>query len=209
MLPGGGLAALFLLSLVPGFVFLRISERARKPRAQSQLLELLEVVAVGAATTGVAGVCWITIIPGGFYRLFVSGPASGADLREAAWLLLWVLIQAIALAVLLAFALDSFTQDRFAPSVWHGTLARSRVPAGHIPHVLIELVDGTQVEGTLAHYTMADDVAHRDVALLGPVITVTFEGNHHRRRYDSMIVPGEQVRTIALRYVPASRTSSK
>ena len=54
MLPSGLVAAAFLLSLIPGWWFLRRTESQRRPRQLSTLQEMLELVGVGIATTGLA-----------------------------------------------------------------------------------------------------------------------------------------------------------
>jgi hypothetical protein len=48
---------------------------------------------------------------------------------------------------------------------------------------------------------MATDTTHRDLALLGPV-TISYKGNVHKKDFNSVIIPGDQIRSISLKYHP-------
>jgi hypothetical protein len=69
-----------------------------------------------------------------------------------------------------------------------------------VPYAAVELSNGTTVEGVLHDYTWAPDVTHRDIALAKP-IRVTKEGETKEPDYDFLVVPGNEVRHIALQYV--------
>ena len=94
MLPGGLVAAALLLSLVPGWLFLRLTEKVRRPRHQSQLQEVLELVAVGVGTTGAAILLAALVRADGMYHLKIP-PENGDDVRNWAWSVVLLLLLAV------------------------------------------------------------------------------------------------------------------
>jgi Family of unknown function (DUF6338) len=68
VLPSGVLTVGLLVALVPGRVYLRLRSTANAALPRAGLDELLEVVAVGFATTGIAVALW-ALIPADMSRL--------------------------------------------------------------------------------------------------------------------------------------------
>ena len=68
MLPPDAVMFGLLLALVPGWVYLRLRSNVNAGLPRTGLDELLEVIAVGFATTGVAVALW-ALIPADISRL--------------------------------------------------------------------------------------------------------------------------------------------
>ena len=208
MLPGGAVAAAFLLSLIPGWLFLRRTESSRRPRQLSTLQEVLELVAVGILTTGLAVSLGLLICP----NLVLDRELplnSAADVRWIIGLALATLIGSALFAELAAWGVrrsDKSPTAESAVSVWWAVMRPDRIPRGKLPYVAIALSDGSTLAGVLHEYTWSPDVAHRDVALRAP-IKYTHEAKTIDTPYDFLIVPGLEVRHIALKYVPRGQRS--
>lgn len=208
MLPSGLLAAGFLLALIPGWLFLRWTESARRPRMLSSLQEVLELVTVGLLTSGAALLLLGLVCPSLLLRLAQS-PDSAADVRWA----MGVPAIALALAVLGAGLgalftnmMSSATDIETVIGVWWGVLRREKVPEGKVPHVAVALADGSTADGVLAAFTWSPDATHRDIALRGPV-RITSGGQVKELPCDRLIIPSDQIRSIALKYQPRGRVA--
>lgn len=198
MIPGGALAAIFLLSLVPGYVFLRLSATARRPRQQSPLAESLEVVAVGIATTGSSFVFWVLVKPGAVLTA-LDTPDSSADLRRQALLAVVILGLATGLACIWSWALQRRRPNRFQLSVWYDVFSKDNIPKGHLAFVAVQLTNGVTVSGNLHSYTWAPDTSHRDISLTRPIVVTRGKKSEHPD-FDFLSVSEEQIRHIAVKY---------
>lgn len=207
MAPSSTLAALFLLSLVPGWLFLRASEGARPPRPQSGLLELLEVIAVGLATTGASLALWVVFKPSAVLGAS-RAPETGSDLQDAMAVALVILGLACGIALVAAAVYRSRSKARYEVGVWQTVLNKRAVPKAHLQWVRVSLVDGGAVEGVLFAYTRGTGATHRDVALRSPIFEVSGGGKRRETDYDRLTVSGEQVVTVAVRHWPRTAPAS-
>lgn len=212
MLPGGAVAAAFLLSLVPGWWFLRRTESSRRPRQLSALQEMLELLGVGFLTTGLAVGVGLATFP----DLLLDRQAR-ASTRDEVRIYIALVAGVLVGAVLLAECAAAYVRLRnpaptaeFNIGAWWSVMRPDGVPRGHLPYVAVERSDGTTVEGILHTYTWSPDVTHRDVALKKPIKFTTPEpskwwGGASRSvtrpvPYEYVVVPGTEIRHIALRY---------
>lgn len=172
-MPAANLAgALLVVALVPGFAYLRLTERARRPRSHSALSELLEVIAVGVATTGVSALVLIGCRPSLLVAaLGTADPQSEQGLRDIASLVAVLGGLALLIAWLLALVTRSLVKDTYALSVWGATLGL-RAKDRH-PFVRVEFKDpnADRIAGVLHSYTVLDTGQPRDIAILSPEIT--------------------------------------
>lgn len=203
MVPGDIGGVLLLLALIPGWLYLRLQERLRPPSGTTGLGELLEVVAVGLATTGISAVA-VALSPHCLapFLLDVDAWSAGGDayLRAHVRLALSSLVVVLLLAVGVAYGLYWLQRRRlpaeFRPqgNVWvHALGAR---PKGTVPWVGLQLADGRLVEGLLHGYTLDGSTDERDVALSRPIRVTAPSGNAPQalQNLDRLIVPDRKHR---------------
>jgi hypothetical protein len=200
MLPGGTIAAAFILALIPGWLFLRFTDRSRQPRAQSSLQELLEVVAVGLATSGAALLFWGWARPDAIFSL-MRQPDSANELQVSLWSATTVLAMAPGLSLLAAWLARRLRPESYSLGVWWEVLTKEHIPAGHTAHIAIDLGDGLAVDGVLHAYTWSDDAAHRDISLEAP-IRFTRASGEIATSFDRVVIPGDEIKHLSLQYVP-------
>ena len=177
-MPPVGLGALLvLLAFVPGWVYLTWTERLQPTARRTDLHELLEIVAIGVATTGPA-ILAVVLVPHGWipFTLDVErwaeegSPYLQDHLRSGALTLFLVLL----LALLFARGIYWFGPRRAAPNaefhlrgnVW--TKALGARPKGQLPWVGLQMLDGTLVEGVL-HSMSLHEGEDRDIAVSQPI----------------------------------------
>lgn len=215
MLPGGIGVALLVLALVPGWLYLRLDQRLRPSSGATGLVELLEVLAVGLATTGTAGFIFVILPPrwAPFLLDLDTWARLGNDyLREnvrpaaaSAFALLLVAV-GVAYVLYLVQRLRSPAEFRAQGSVWvHALGAR---PQGRLPWVGLRLSDGKLIEGLLHSYSLAEGSAgDRDIALQRPIRITESDGGHpHDASIDRLIVPAREIAHIAVVHVPEGAT---
>lgn len=206
MPPAGLSALLVLLASVPGWLYLTWTERLQPTARRTGLHELLEVVAVGVATTGPA-VLAVVLVPHRWVPFTLDlerwaengAPYLQDHLRAAALTVVLVTV----LALLLARAIYWFGPRRHAPgdefhlrgNVW--TRALGARPKGQLPWVGLQLVDGTLVEGVL-HSMSLHEGDDRDIALTQP-IRVTPNGEPARPvALERVVFPAREIRYITV-----------
>lgn len=211
MIPGGAVAAAFLLSLIPGALFLRRTESVRQPRNLSALQEVLELLGVGLLTTGVVIGVALLVDPG--LLLNREFPTQRArEVRVDVALAVALLLGSLALA---EFTARMVRRKHPAPEselnigTWWSVMRPELVPDGHLPYVAVQRSDGVTVQGVLHNYTLSPDVTHRDVALKKPIKFVEPhpEGGKSITKsvpYDFVVIPGTEIRHLALVYQPRS-----
>lgn len=202
-------ALLILLGLVPGWVFW--SRRARRtPRgARSSLSEVLELVAVGVLTTGVALVGWVLCdglrLP---WLLSATGWAVGGEPYLGHHVEQAVTTAAIVMAVA-SFA--AYMLSKVGPKVegshdpdgivwWNAFQGHA---TGLIPYVGVMMEGGVLIEGRLTGFTTdSGDGTGRDLALASP-IRVTPQGKVSvKQEIDRIIIPERLACYITVRYLP-------
>jgi uncharacterized membrane protein YidH (DUF202 family) len=208
MLPSGSLALLLLLALVPGWVFLRLRQRHSAQPQMAGLAQLLEVLAVGLATTGTAVVA-LVIAPHRWLPFFADvdkwaqqgGDYASTQPRNVMTSVVAVLVLACVLA---ALADQVFRRQRselyLGPGVWVYAL-RER-PPGTLPYLAIALQDGSLVEG-LMHSCSLEASEVRDVALGAPIrITPSASLSPSPVEVERVVIPEREIRHITVQHVP-------
>ena len=216
MAPPATLGALLLvLALVPGWLYLRLVERLQPPSRTSGLHQLLEVLAVGVATTGVSAMA-VVLIPHRLLPFVLDVPAWVAKgdgylrmhVRPAASAVALV----FAVAVLLAYGLYRLRARRkpaeFSSQgdVWIHSIGER--PVGKHPYIGLQLNDGRLVEGPLHSFTFGAETGKRDIALSRP-IRVTAKGGAAPQplpNLDRLVVPESKIEMITVILAPAKAT---
>jgi hypothetical protein len=205
VLPASAVATALLLSLVPGWFFLRLTEKARRPRHQSDLQEVLELVTVGVLTTGLAVAAVAILRPAGVLNLDIP-PTEARDLRELASSVVGTFLLALGFAWVFAWIAikrSPAPQSSLGTSVWWDILRAEKIPPGMLPYALVTLNDDTTVEGVLATYTWQSDTSHyRDIALRAPIRFPVGDGKSVKPTYDYLIIAGSDIKQLALKYTP-------
>lgn len=212
MLPSGLVAAALLLSLIPGWWFLRRTESRRRPRHLSTLQEILELVGVGMLTTGLSVGLGLLARPS--LVLDHGFPAHTAgEIRMDVGLVLGALAGATLLAEIGAQIIrrrnpDDSSQINIGP--WWSVMRRDNIPPDQLSYVAVAFADGSTIDGVLHNYTWSPDSTHRDVALRKP-ITITKPGARLWLKqaalvvinapYDYIVIPATEIKHLALKYV--------
>jgi hypothetical protein len=177
VIPGSIAIGVLLIALVPGWVYLRLRERLRPAAENTALSELLEVLAVGLATTGVAATI-LTIVPSSWvpFLLDVSRWAIGGNhyvrdhVRQAVVSAFVLLTLAVGIAWVIYWLQRRRQPAEFEPvgNVWVHAIGQR--PRGTVPWVGLQLDDGMLVEGLIHSLAMADGAGiNRDIALQAPI----------------------------------------
>jgi hypothetical protein len=204
------IALLIVLALVPGWLYLRLVEPLEAPRNSNGLHQLLEVLAVGAATTGIS-VLVIVLTPHAWLPFALDiqkwGPGGTkylrGHLREAAWAAALVLGVSLAIAYGLAKLRHRHSPGEFHHSnTWVQSLGRR--PADCVPYLGLHLTDGRLLEGTLHAYDLDSDNDTRDIALAPPIRITPAGGNEavalpnlHR-----VVVESSRIEYITVHHLP-------
>lgn len=219
-MPPTGLGALFslLLVFVPGWAYLSWVERVRPAVDRSGLSELLEVIAMGAATTGPATLLFI-LVPHQWLPFTLDlehwarddNDVLRDDFRGATWSVALV----FGLAMLIAYSLYRLqTRGRSKEihpegGVWD--LAIGQRPGGKVPWVGLQLADGRLVEGLLHSLNLDDAGDERDIALMRP-IRVTGSGQSaptEATLLDRFVVAAREIKHITVIEAPQTPAASK
>jgi hypothetical protein len=204
---------LVLLALVPGWLYLRLVNAVRAPSAQSgPLHQTLEVVAVGAMTTGISAFVLLLVphrvLP---FVLDVDAWAVGGSshIREHPRELAYTVVVVLALALLIAYFLYRLrrpSEFRNYGNVWVHSIGER--PIDRVPYIGLQLYDGRLAEGPLHSYTLEDDDGGRDIALARPIRITERDGSGPRPlpHVDRLVVPGKQIAYITVIHVPAAPT---
>jgi hypothetical protein len=208
VLPGNSLAILLMLALVPGWVYLRLRQRHTAISQASGLAQLLEVLAVGLGTTGIAVLVFV-LLPHKWLPFTVDVDAWAdqgtgyvrANPRMVLTTGAGVLFIACAGSWLLDRALRRQQSELYlGPGVWVYAL-RER-PKSMLPYLGVMLQDGTLAEGLL-HSCSLEASEVRDVALRAP-IRITDPGQHTPRpvQVERLVLPERDIRYITVLHVP-------
>lgn len=194
MLPTTSFAALLLIALIPGYAYLRLTEDARRPRDNSTLDELLEVLTVGLGTTGLALGTFIVLWPHAFGEVLNKASLTQPDeLRHAVIICGVVAGLAVVIACLGAWGTLIAGRGSYSPNVWRSTLGLRRKQ--HIPYVILDLKDDEKrIEGVLHSYTTLDGDHPRDISLMSPKISRA--GSTWEAGADFVVISAEQIEKI-------------
>lgn len=210
-------ALVILLGLVPGWVFWSLRSRHVPRGSRSTLSEVLELLAVGVLTTGVALFGWV-LVDGLRLRwlLSASGWASGGGTYITRHLLQAAYTAALVMACACAAALGlsklvhrgKGTHDPDGIVWWNAFQDNA---AGQWPYVGVMLDNGVLVEGLLTGFT-TDNTAGtgRDLSLKAP-IRVTPDGASAgiRQQVDRIVIPERVTRFVTVRCVSLPSISSE
>ena len=205
-------ALLLVLALVPGWFHLHLIERVRPASRATGLNQLLEVVAVGVATTGVSVAATVLVphrvVP---FALDINAWATtgNAYLRWHLQAAVWSLVLTFALALAMAYLLyrvrarGSLEEFKANDSVWMHAIGQR--PVGTVPWITLGLSDDSVVEGSLLAYTTDEDAEKRDIALKRPIwITPPNQSAAiELANLDRVVVPESQIKHITVIHTPA------
>lgn len=213
MIPSSIGAIFLLVALVPGWLHLRLRERLAPPSGATGLSELLEVLAVGLATTG-ASVMILVFLPSGWLPFLVDLDTWAAQgetyirqhVRDAVASVGGVLALAMLIAYLfyLPLRLRRPAEFRAQGSVWVHALGARRKKQ---PWVSLQMKDGTLVEGMLQSFSLSEGgLEERDVALQRPIRVTTQPGQMPQwLKLDRFIVPGSELSYITVIHVSKAK----
>ncbi|MET8778795.1 DUF6338 family protein [Nocardia sp. NPDC004654] len=214
----GSLALVFLtFSLIPGWWHLRLLERTRPAGKTGGLNELLQVLAVGLATTGSA-ILVLILLPKGWPNDWLADPAAlfkggnayaQANLRRVAVTAAAVLALACVIAILLYYVRSVGSQRGFKQLGDPWVYSLGNWPKDKVPYIAIELTDGRQIEGVLHTYSTDNGSSKPDIALKDCIrITPKDEDEPIRTLHDIVVVPGDQIVLVSLRILSSDSTRS-
>jgi hypothetical protein len=213
VLPGAPIALLALAALLPGWIFIRLSEH-RTPRPErSGWAELVELASVGFSTVtvsalAVAGLSW-TQIPGLFdVRTWavLRGGYLGHHLGAALLSALLVALISCVLAYALFLVIYRKKPKGLHPgsTVWYDALGRW--PRGTLPVVGVHRVDGSLVEGLLFSYSYTDEETSA-IALQAPMRLTPSGEKPFDLALSRVVIPGSQIRALTVVHVPGRQPS--
>lgn len=223
MLPGGLLALLLAVALVPGWLYLHLNRRLEPARSRSGLDELLEVVAIGLLTTGSAVSAVLLLSdtlperfwPGWLFIELSPWASQGASYlaehaRQALVTGLTVLVAASAMAWLTHHWRRRKQPPEFvAASVWAHALGSRPKGCTHV-WAGVHLVDGTLAEGVLDSIDLDDSAkAGRDLALKAPIFTTSSDGVRQKSELHRLVLPDGRVAHIGVRHLVVRDTAAK
>ena len=215
MIPSTLLAVVvFAASIGPGYVWVSVAETRTPRRPRTQLLELAELVIVGALASTVA---FLVVASIAIWRGWLDTDAIASDGTE--YLLrnpttaLSVVFAGLALAYLGAYLFARLRYWGKPPiiehgySAWHRMLGHTR---GRSTYATVDLRDGTTVAGWVYLCTV-DEVppAERDLVLMAASKPIKIREAGGERFFDSsdraILLNGADVVSVSARYYPASR----
>jgi hypothetical protein len=211
-------ALVIVLALVPGWFYLRLIERIERPRTSSTLHELLEVLAVGVATTGVSTLLFL-LLPHSWLPFAVD--VSKWGIKGNQYLKQHVRQSAAAAAIIfaasmmIAYALARVRARRRTAEfdrhddVWNKALGRR--PAGTHPFVGLKLKDGRLIEGSLKAFPLDSGEGPRDIALERPIRITPADGGgrHTPPNVDRLIIDSSQLDYLMVGLVPAVSSEAR
>ncbi|MEI5521228.1 DUF6338 family protein [Streptomyces brasiliscabiei] len=194
--------ALFVLlvSAAPGYVYIRIVEVRRPRRWRSPLLELVDLVCVGAVGSAAAALSvlllarhWTALLP---LEGLLEGPAY---LVGHPWQTLWSGVLATITSVCCAVAAGLVVARRDRAVVRHSPHSPMyrvvrMTPPGRALHLAVRLIDGQLWEGLLLSLDdKHDTLGEGDLVLQGPLALTEPGGERTRHPARFVAIPGSQI----------------
>jgi hypothetical protein len=220
----GGLI-LFVVFLIPGFLYYVQRRRWVESKSESSLVETARFVSVSLLTNLLALGVFALI-----RNWFPNHTPDLVSLADGGWSYFWtepgyllswglfVLVVSGILSFLLALLSRSnvnvkwFAPDIVQTSAWQRMFkdmvsTKEMRDARNIPFVGIDLRDGTYVSGYVDWFsTELDDVADRDLVLAEP-IRVRRDGNEIRADFSRLVVSARDILRMYVSYRPYSEDS--
>lgn len=211
MIPGSITGLLvFLASVGPGYLYVRVAERWRPYRERTALREAAEIVVSGSLATLIGVV--VALIVSRVTRLLPDREAVIDD--AGGYLVLHPARMGAALLVVLlvsyglAYALAAYAPGRgakvFADSGWYGAFERN-LPDGHGIVATVELRDGRMLAGVVRAFTAeSSPVDDRELMLMasfgGPMLARAADGAVTSLPDQFVLLRGDEIRYIAGTY---------
>jgi hypothetical protein len=203
VIPGALVSALFLVGIVPGYLYLTWTRGVRESRSSDSPLEsLLEVVGVGLATTGT------TVLVGSWLAAdALSGLAQRLDsqrwtaplIRDLAGTTLAVLLVSVGLAAVGAIATRKTRPNRYYPRIWQEVFAERRQ---EYTWVRVELTSGPIFVGALHGSDFAVTDGGRDMVLRSPIREISASGKSKNVQADRLVISEADISLIRVVYEP-------
>jgi hypothetical protein len=213
-----GLAGLLVLlaALAPGAVYVQTIERYRPRRKSPEFRQIVELAAVGSATTAVAAFAYLAVISGveAFFpdafnstklSAFANSPiyTLATDWRSALFALAslaLVLGASVSLAYLLARAFTAGQSARIRPG--HGTWYEAMGVWQETHHIFVALEDkkGTIYSGYVRSVPLDDEDSA--IILKGDMFKRTAQGDEHKVDQDYMVVPVNDLAVAGIELIP-------
>jgi hypothetical protein len=204
VIPNNAMALIALLVTVsPGYVYQRTVERRVIRRSRAGVLELIDMLCIGALCTVLAAIGTVAlgrVAPSVFLKISEL-PQAGQHLG---WRHVASLVSTLALASGLALAFGTFVVSRanravslHGGSVWTATFLRylARQRGGRRSVVVVaQLRDGPLIGGQLQFADMREEAENRDIALAKPLFLIQ-PGSTERQPlgHDFIILPGHDI----------------
>ncbi|PKV78322.1 DUF6338 family protein [Nocardia fluminea] len=187
-----------LFSLVPGWFYLRLVERTRPARKVSGLHEVMQMLAVGLATTGFA-LLIVVLLPSSWLVDWVALVQDGRayvlpHLRRVVVSIAVLFVLAILIAYLLYWCRARRSPTGFKPEETTWVSAFNASPKGSSPWLVIEMADGRKIEGWLHSYD--PDEEKPDIALQGGLWETGPGRGRVEMSADRFIAAGDQVVSV-------------
>lgn len=202
MLPGSFVAALLLVALVPGYLFLSRTRGYREATESDTPLEsLLGIVTVGVATTGTTTIGFVLVFADRIAcaaRELNNDSWDGSLLRDVALAVGLILGVACLLAWGAAGCVRRLVPKRYHPRALKEVLAERR---HEFTWVRLELRDKSVLLGALHGSDFAVDSGSRDIVLRSPLKRNTGDG-FDEVEASRIVVPEDEVRVMMVTYSP-------
>ena len=208
MIPTAPIALYVLLALMPGWIYFRLAER-RGPRPErSQLVEFLELAAVGFTAITIA---FLAVIALSFHFHWLFNLEAWARERHrylgthfAAALTSVALGIGLSFVIVLGMFLIFYGRKAasFLPgaNVWDKALAPA--PNGMHNMLAIHRSDGSIIEGLLLSFPSGAGESAREVALTRPIRITLPSGGQFSPEIDRVVIPGEYIVAISVKHLP-------
>lgn len=203
-MPITGTALLIALSVVPGYFYLQLTAGYRRPETKTTLSEVLEVLLVGLATTGLSVAVLTMVFTDSAREVLLALLATPADLHVGqlrGLIITGVIVIAVSLSLasLLSLLTRHRASRRFSPSVSQATLGVDK--RGHIRVVSMGMANGSTIDGVLHAYTLGDDEDSRAIAVKEPIRHVSMKGEATALTYNYLVLFGPDIKHIAVSHV--------
>lgn len=196
MVPSSLVQLLVAVGLIPGFLFLRLTEKSRHPRNQSGLADVVEVLASGLASVS------FVVVP-----ILLAQPDATLDVlaqprehvRVIVLLAILVVVGSCGAALVMARLVSWLRPPQFGQSVWAETFLPKK--HGFIREVLVEVEGRRRFQGKLMHFTL-DPTLEQQIVLGAPLYRVLRDGSKHQLLGDKLAFSGGHIVAVLLRYTP-------
>jgi len=200
----------FLASVGPGYLYVRVAERWRPYRERTALREAAQIVVSGSLATLVGVVVALVVT-----RATSVLPDRDAFVEDAGRYLIFhparvglVLLIVLVVSYGLAYGLARYAPGRgaevFPDSGWYGAFERN-LPAGHGIVATVELRDGRTIAGVVRAFTAEPTpVDDRELMLMasfgGPMIVRSADGVVASIPDQFVLLRGDEIRYVTATY---------